>query len=125
MALARPFNAREDQSLTSKTNRSCQFRHVTTPLTDAGYGIVAPDYRSCGQSSHPPAPPNAFTKTSMADDLVVLMHEQLSISKRLHIADHDIGGMIAHVYASHYPLTALQASSGASARCRHKTLHFQ
>jgi pimeloyl-ACP methyl ester carboxylesterase len=39
----------------------------------------------------------------MADDLVALMHEHLSISTRLHIVGHDIGGMIAHAYASPNP----------------------
>lgn len=79
--------------------RSYQFRHVIQPLAEAGYRIIAPDYRGAGQSSHPAYD---FTKKSMAYDLVVLIHDYLDISEPIHIVGHDIGGMIAHAYASRH-----------------------
>jgi pimeloyl-ACP methyl ester carboxylesterase len=73
------------------------------PLADAGYRIIVPDYRGCGQSSHPTSSANAFTKSTMADDLANLIHEHLAIKPKIHIVGHDIGGMIAHAYASRHP----------------------
>jgi len=39
----------------------------------------------------------------MADDLVALVHSHLGIREKIHIVGHDIGGMIAHAYASRHP----------------------
>ncbi|KAF2236662.1 alpha/beta hydrolase fold protein-like protein [Viridothelium virens] len=67
---------------------SYQFRHVITPLSDAGYRVIAPDYRGAGESSHPKT---GFDKTTIANDLHTLVYSVL-----------DIGGMIAHAYALHH-----------------------
>jgi len=80
---------------------SYQFRHVISPLAAAGYRIIAPDYRGAGQSSHPSH--GDFLKTTMAADLVSLIHTHLGITGKIHIVGHDIGGMIAHAYASRHP----------------------
>lgn len=78
---------------------SYQFRHVITPLADAGYRILAPDYRGAGASSKPDS---GFTKSVMAEDIKKLI-EYLSINEPIHLVGHDIGGMIAFAFASRYP----------------------
>ncbi|KAF2177046.1 alpha/beta-hydrolase [Zopfia rhizophila CBS 207.26] len=79
---------------------SYQFRHVIQPLSDAGYRIIAPDYRGAGQSSKPT---NGYEKSQMAEDLFILVHGHLGIRYKIHIVGHDIGGMIAFAYASRHP----------------------
>jgi pimeloyl-ACP methyl ester carboxylesterase len=78
---------------------SYQFRHVITPLSDAGYRVIAPDYRGAGQSSKPLT---GYNKTQMAEDLHVLVKSHLGIKQKIHIVGHDIGGMIAVPYAYQY-----------------------
>jgi pimeloyl-ACP methyl ester carboxylesterase len=79
---------------------SYQFRHVITPLSDAGYRVIAPDYRGAGQSSKPLT---GYQKTQMAEDLHILIHSHFGIKEKIHVVGHDIGGMIAFAYASRYP----------------------
>jgi pimeloyl-ACP methyl ester carboxylesterase len=79
---------------------SYQFRHVITPLSDAGYQVIAPDYRGAGQSSKPQ---NGYEKTQMAEDLHILIQDHLNVRGKVHVVGHDIGGMIAFAYASRYP----------------------
>lgn len=79
---------------------SYQFRHVITPISDAGYRVIAPDYRGAGKSSKPTA---GYTKTQMAEDLHILIQSHLGIKEKIHVVGHDIGGMIAFPYASRYP----------------------
>ncbi|KAI9696730.1 MAG: hypothetical protein M1836_005092 [Candelina mexicana] len=79
---------------------SYQFRHVITPLADAGYRVIVPDYRGAGDSSKPAS---GYTKIVMAEDLVQLVRDILGIKGKVHLVGHDIGGMIAHAYASQYP----------------------
>jgi pimeloyl-ACP methyl ester carboxylesterase len=78
---------------------SYQFRHVITPLSDAGYQVIAPDYRGAGQSSKPQ---NGYEKTQMAQDLHILIRDHLNMKGKIHVVGHDIGGMIAFAYASRY-----------------------
>lgn len=79
---------------------SYQFRHVIQPLSDAGYRVIAPDYRGAGKSSKPA---NGYEKSQMAEDLFLLIEAHLGIKHKIHIVGHDIGGMIAFAYASRYP----------------------
>ncbi|PSN65692.1 alpha/beta-hydrolase, partial [Corynespora cassiicola Philippines] len=79
---------------------SYQFRHVITPLSDAGYTVVAPDYRGASQSSKPLA---GYAKFQMAEDLKLLLHSHLELKEKVHIVGHDIGGMVAFAYAAQYP----------------------
>ncbi|KAF2678649.1 soluble epoxide hydrolase [Lentithecium fluviatile CBS 122367] len=78
---------------------SYQFRLVITPLSDAGYNVVAPDYRGAGQSSKPLT---GYEKTQMAEDLHILVKDHLKITEKVHVVGHDIGGMIAVPYAYQY-----------------------
>ncbi|KAE8143811.1 Alpha/Beta hydrolase protein [Aspergillus pseudotamarii] len=79
---------------------SYQFRHVIQPFADEGFRVIAPDYRGAGQSSHPS---RDFRKSTMARDLFLLVHDNLLLHSKVHLVGHDIGGMIAHAYASQYP----------------------
>lgn len=78
---------------------SYQFRHVITPLADAGYTVVSPDYRGAGHSSHPR---DGYDKVQMATDLHDLVTKHIGIKEKIHIVGHDIGGMIAHAYATRF-----------------------
>ncbi|KAK5121386.1 hypothetical protein LTR85_005218 [Meristemomyces frigidus] len=77
-----------------------QFRRVITPLSDAGYHVIVPDYRGAGESSKPW---DGYTKDIMARDLHTLVTEHEGIKDKVHVVGHDIGGMIAHAYAVQYP----------------------
>ena len=79
---------------------SYQFRKVITPLANAGYRVIAPEYRGAGYSSKPPS---GYTKKQLSTDLHQLLTEHLNVQENVHIVGHDIGGMIAHAYCSQYP----------------------
>lgn len=81
---------------------SYQFRKVISLLTEAGYRVVAPDYRGAGDSSRP-VTMKGYRKTAMATDLHHVVKRHLHIDSPVHIVGHDIGGMIAHAYAVQYP----------------------
>ncbi|OTB02471.1 hypothetical protein M426DRAFT_74575 [Hypoxylon sp. CI-4A] len=78
---------------------SYQFRHVINPFAEAGYRVLAPDYRGAGGSSKPAA---GFTKSVLAGDLVHLL-DALQIHEPIHVIGHDIGGMIAFAMAAKHP----------------------
>jgi pimeloyl-ACP methyl ester carboxylesterase len=67
--------------------------------------VIAPDLRGFGQSSKPAngydKPPNGYDKKSMARDVHALA-AALGL-KRVRIAGHDIGLMVAYAYAAQYP----------------------
>lgn len=79
---------------------SYQFRHVIVSFSDAGYRVIAPDYRGAGGSSKPE---HDFKKSTMAMDIHHLIHNHLGFKEKVHLVGHDIGGMVAHAYASRYP----------------------
>ncbi|KAG8624915.1 hypothetical protein KVT40_006666 [Elsinoe batatas] len=56
-----------------------QFRHVITPLSDAGYHVIVPDYRGAGTSSHPR---DGYDKVTMATDIHTLLTEHLGIEEK-------------------------------------------
>src|SRR4051794_41582472 len=86
---------------------SWQWRHVLRPLADAGYRVIAPDYRGAGYSSRPrkdhgyPAdlrgeaalPRGGYTKWEMAEDVHQLLHSHLGLTDPAFILGHDIGSM--------------------------------
>ena len=82
---------------------SHQFRHVIGPLAEAGYHVIAPDYRGHGFSSRPISTTKDFTKRALAADLHTLLTEHMGIKEPVHVVGHDIGGMIAHAYAAQFP----------------------
>ncbi|KAK3708294.1 hypothetical protein LTR37_011559 [Vermiconidia calcicola] len=80
-----------------------QFRHVITPLSNAGYHVIVPDYRGAGESTKTSQYEAVFTKDVMAADLHILLTEKMGITEKVHVVGHDIGGMIAHAYAVQFP----------------------
>ena len=60
---------------------SYQFRRVITPISDAGYHVIAPDYRGAGESSKPA---DGYTKDIMAQDLHTLL-EKLGVERKVHV----------------------------------------
>jgi pimeloyl-ACP methyl ester carboxylesterase len=95
---------------------SWQWRHVVEPLAEAGYRVIAPDYRGAGNSSRPrsdfgspadlrgaaPLPGGGYTKWEMAEDIHLLLHEHLGLSEPAFVLGHDIGSMVATAYAFRY-----------------------
>ena len=78
---------------------SYQFRSVIPLLAQAGYRVIAPDYRGAGESSKPT---EGFGKAEMAADIVMLL-DQLSLSEPLQGVGHDICGVIAFALGSRWP----------------------
>lgn len=81
---------------------SYQFRKVVPLLTQAGYRVIVPDNRGTGDSSKP-MNLAGYSKVNLATDLHSLVHDHLKIQKEIHVVGHDIGGMIAHAYATCFP----------------------
>lgn len=79
---------------------SYQYRNVMQPLADAGYRVIAPDYRGAGESSRPAM---SYDKVSMAKDLYCLLRHYLRIERKVHVVGHDIGAMIAYAFVTDYP----------------------
>jgi pimeloyl-ACP methyl ester carboxylesterase len=75
------------------------WRHVIPKLADAGFRVIAPDYRGAGHSSHPPS---GYDKRTMAADIYRLLHEHLGIEDAVALVGHDIGLMVAYAYAQAY-----------------------
>jgi pimeloyl-ACP methyl ester carboxylesterase len=73
-----------------------QWRRVIPPLVEAGFLVVAPDYRGAGQSWRPAG---GYDKRTMADDIHRLLHELLRIEEPIVLVGHDIGLMVAYAYA--------------------------
>lgn len=81
---------------------SYQFRYVMGPLAQAGYHIIAPDYRGHGFSSRPLGD-TGYTKKELANDLFQLVTTHVGVKEKIHVVGHDIGGMIAHAYVVQFP----------------------
>jgi pimeloyl-ACP methyl ester carboxylesterase len=77
-----------------------EWRHVIPPLVDAGFRIVAPDYRGAGHSWRPAG---GYDKRTMAGDIRRLVREHLGIADPIALVGHDIGLMVAYAYAQAYP----------------------
>lgn len=78
---------------------SYQYRHVMEPLARQGFRVLAPDYRGAGHSSRPRS---GYDKVTMARDFLKLA-QHLEVPLPLHVVGHDIGGMVAHAFATTYP----------------------
>ena len=72
---------------------------VIPPLVDAGFRVVAPDYRGAGQSWRPVA---GYDKRTMAGDIRRLLREHLGVEGPVVVVGHDIGLMVAFAYAQAY-----------------------
>jgi pimeloyl-ACP methyl ester carboxylesterase len=71
--------------------------HLLIPgLVEAGFRVVAPDYRGAGHSWRPLG---GYDKRTMAEDIHRLLRLHLGIEGRIVVAGHDIGLMVAYAYA--------------------------
>lgn len=72
--------------------------NILPNLAKAGYTVIAPDMRGCGESGKPG---HAYTKRDLAEDFNLLT-DALNI-KTLYLMGVDIGMMAAYAFASSYP----------------------
>jgi pimeloyl-ACP methyl ester carboxylesterase len=74
--------------------------HLVIPLlVEAGYHVIAPDYRGAGNSSRPHA---GYDKRTMAADIHRLVRDHLHVEQPVVMIGHDIGLMVAYAYAQSY-----------------------
>jgi pimeloyl-ACP methyl ester carboxylesterase len=79
---------------------SHEWRRVVPGLVDAGFRVVAPDYRGAGGSSKPAA---GYDKATMAADIRTLLRDHLDIDGPIVVVGHDVGAMVALAYALDFP----------------------
>ena len=77
-----------------------EWRHVIPPLAEAGWRVIAPDYRGAGTSSKPPG---GYDKRTMAADIHGLLRDHLGVAGPVTMVGHDIGMMVAYAFASSFP----------------------
>ena len=63
------------------------WRHTISPLVDAGFRVIAPDYRGAGHSSKPAF---GYDKQTMAGDIHRLLHDHLGNSGQIILVGHDV-----------------------------------
>lgn len=73
-----------------------QWHRVIPVLVDAGFRVVAPDYRGAGHSWRPR---DGYDKRTMAEDIHRLLRQHLRILGSIMLVGHDIGLMVAYAYA--------------------------
>lgn len=61
-------------------------------LADAGYRVIAPDQRGCGDSEMP-AKVNAYRLENLADDIIALL-DALDVREPAHLVGHDWGAVV-------------------------------
>ena len=73
-----------------------EWRCVIPGLVEAGFRVIAPDYRGAGQSTKTAG---GYDKRTMAGDVRRLLRDHLRVNGRVVLAGHDIGLMVAYAYA--------------------------
>jgi pimeloyl-ACP methyl ester carboxylesterase len=76
-----------------------EWHGVIADFADAGFRVVAPDYRGAGNSWKPAG---GYDKRTMAGDIRRLLRDHLEIEDELVLVGHDIGLMVAYAYAQAY-----------------------
>ena len=74
-----------------------QWRHTMPLFAEAGFRVIAVDYRGAGNSSKPA---NGYDKHTMAADIKRLLVDQLGIQGPVYLVGHDIGMTVAFAYAA-------------------------
>ena len=77
-----------------------EWRHVIPVFAQAGFRVIAPDYRGAGGSSKPP---EGYDKRTMAADIEGLLRQHLGVKTPVVMIGHDIGMMVAYAFASSFP----------------------
>jgi pimeloyl-ACP methyl ester carboxylesterase len=77
-----------------------EWQHVIPSLVDAGFRVIAPDYRGAGNSSRPSG---GYDKRTMAKDIHRLLRDHLKVTGPVAVVGHDIGLMVAYAYAQGHP----------------------
>ncbi|HTH97964.1 MAG TPA: alpha/beta hydrolase [Stellaceae bacterium] len=80
-----------------------EWHRLIPTLVEAGYRVVAPDYRGAGHSSRPLM---GYDKRRMATDVHHLLHRHLRLKAPAILIGHDIGLMVAYAYAQAYRTAA-------------------
>jgi pimeloyl-ACP methyl ester carboxylesterase len=75
------------------------WRYLFAPLVQAGFRVIAPDYRGAGFSSRPHG---GYDKVTMARDIRTLVRDHLAVTGPFAMVGHDIGIMVAYAYAQAY-----------------------
>ncbi|MEU7835525.1 alpha/beta hydrolase [Nonomuraea sp. NPDC049129] len=83
------------------------WRKVIGPLAEAGYRVIAPDYRGAGASTKPR---DGYDKWTMAGDLHSLVHDVLAVTGPVSLVGHDLGSMLALSYALRYRSDVVSAT---------------
>jgi len=76
-----------------------EWHRVIPTLVEAGFRVVAPDYRGAGHSWRPAG---GYDKRTVAGDIQRLLREHLRIEGPVVMVGHDIGLMVAYAYAQAY-----------------------
>jgi len=76
-----------------------EWRFVIPKLAEAGFRVIAIDYRGAGDSWRPAT---GYDKRTMAGDIYKVLKEHLQVTEPVIMAGHDIGLMVAYAYAQEY-----------------------
>ena len=74
-----------------------QWRHTMPIFAEAGFRVIAVDYRGAGNSSKPAT---GYDKCTMAQDIQRLLVDHLGLYEPILLVGHDIGMTIAFAYAA-------------------------
>ena len=77
-----------------------QWRHAMPLFAQAGFRVIAVDYRGAGNSSKPA---NGYDKCTMARDIHRLLVNHLQVQQPVCLVGHDIGMTVAFAYAAQLP----------------------
>ncbi|WP_079152188.1 alpha/beta hydrolase [Streptomyces sp. RTd22] len=95
------------------------WRKVLVPLAQAGYRVIAPDYRGAGASTKPR---DGYDKWTMAADLYTLVHDHLGVQGPVSVVGHDLGSMLVFGYALRYRDDVVSLTTMEAPPARHGLL---
>jgi len=73
-----------------------EWHKIIPGLVEAGYRVVAPDYRGAGDSWRPLG---GYDKRTMAEDIHRLLRQHAGVAGPVAVVGHDIGLMVAFAFA--------------------------
>ena len=72
-------------SSTAFHKRGTSFAGSSLQVSNASYHVIVPDYRGAGDSTKPSQEQAVFTEAVMAEDLHLLLTQNLKITEKVHI----------------------------------------